>query len=578
MEHPKPVLVAVDDEADALGRIRHELRRYEGSYTVVCESSPANAVSTLESLQQSGHEVALILSDQWMGEDLTGSEFLAGVRTTSPDAKRALLIDWGAWGDRQTADAILRAVALGDIDYYVLKPWRSPDELFHRTVTELLHEWTRASGTGPREVEVVAEQWSPRGHALRSLLTRNGVPHVFHPADSARGRQLLEEAGLEETKAPAVFLLDGRVLVDPSNAELATAYGVSTRLDERRDFDVIVIGAGPAGLSASVYASSEGLETLTVEAESIGGQAGSSGLIRNYLGFSRGLSGADLAQRAYQQAWIFGTSFLLMRKATALRTEDGRHVVTISDGSEATARAVILATGVSYRRLGVPALEALSGTGVFYGPAVTEARALAGEHIYIVGGGNSAGQTAMDLARFASQVTLLVRGSSPAASMSQYLRDAIDAAANIDVRLNTEAIDGGGDGRLEHLTLRDRRSGEVETVSAGGLFVLIGGRPNTDWLPRGIDRDRWGYLLTGPDAVGERRAAGEPLTWTPLMLETSTPRVLAAGDVRHGSVKRVASAVGEGSVVAEQLHRCLAREIALEAGAERGDRSARVAG
>jgi thioredoxin reductase (NADPH) len=560
----RPVLLAVDDEADALERVRHELRRYEGSYTVVCESSPANAISRLESMQQSGHEVALILSDQWMGEKLTGSEFLAGVRATCPDAKRALLIDWGAWGDRQTADAILHAVAFGHIDYYVLKPWRSPDELFHRTVTELIHEWTRASSTGPREIEVVAEQWSPRGHELRSLLTRNSVPHVFHPADSMRGRQLLREAGMEDTKSPAVFLLDGRVLVDPSNAELATAYGVSTRLDERRDFDVIVLGAGPAGLSASVYASSEGLETLTVEAESIGGQAGSSGLIRNYLGFSRGVSGAELAQRAYQQAWVFGTSFLLMRKATALRTEGDRHVVTISDGSEATARAVILATGVSYRRLGVPALEALSGAGVFYGPAVSEARALAGEHIYIVGGGNSAGQTAMDLARFAKQVTLLVRGSSPAASMSQYLQDVIEAAPNIDMRLNTEAIDGGGDGRLEHLTLRDRTSGATETVSAGGLFVLIGGRPNTDWLPRPIERDRWGYLLTGPDAVRERRASGDPLTWTPLMLETSVPRVLAVGDVRHGSVKRVASAVGEGSVGAEQLHRCLAREIALD--------------
>jgi thioredoxin reductase (NADPH) len=327
---------------------------------------------------------------------------------------------------------------------------------------------------------------------------------------------------------------------------------------------VIVLGAGPAGLSASVYASSEGLETLTIEAESIGGQAGSSSLIRNYLGFSRGVSGAELAQRAYQQAWIFGTSFLLMHTATAWRIEGERHVVTISDGSEATARAVILATGVSYRRLGIPALEALVGAGLFYGASVSEARALTGEHVYIVGGGNSAGQAAMHLARFATQVTLLVRGSSPAASMSQYLQDELEATANVDVRLSTEAIDGGGDGRLEHLTLRDRTSGATETVSAGALLVLIGGRPNTDWLPRQIARDRWGYILTGPDAVRERRASGDPLTWTPLMLETSVPRVLAAGDVRHGSVKRVASAVGEGSVAVEQIHHCLAREIALD--------------
>jgi thioredoxin reductase (NADPH) len=358
-----------------------------------------------------------------------------------------------------------------------------------------------------------------------------------------------------------VFLMDGRVLVDPTNAELAAAYGVSTQLDERRDFDVIVLGAGPAGLSASVYSSSEGLDTLTIEVESIGGQAGSSSLIRNYLGFSRGVSGAELAQRAYQQAWVFGTSFLLMRQATGLRTEGERHVVSISDGSSATARAVILAMGISYRRLAVPSLEAFGGSGVFYGPAGSEARALSGEDVYIVGGGNSAGQAAMHLARFARQVTLLVRGSAPAASMSQYLRDALDATANVDVRLKTEVVDGGGDGRLDHLTLRDRGSGATETVPAGGLFVLIGGHPHTDWLPREIERDRWGYVLTGSDAIRERRAGGDPLTWSPLMLETSVPRVLAVGDVRHGSVKRVASAVGEGSVAVEQMHQCLAREL-----------------
>jgi thioredoxin reductase (NADPH) len=558
----KPVLVAVDDDSAALQRLENELRRRYGSdYRVVCERSPGAALEALEAMQKSREDVAVVVADQWMGEGLTGTEFLARVHPLFPDAKRALLIDWGAWGDRETANAILRAVALGHMEYYILKPWRSPDELFHRTITELIHEWTRASSASPQAVEVVAEQWSPRAHELRDLLDRNGVPHVFHRSDSVRGQQLLREAGMPGTREPVVFLLDERVLVDPSNAELAAAYGVTTRLGDCYDFDVIVLGAGPAGLSASVYASSEGLETLTIEAESIGGQAGSSSLIRNYLGFSRGVSGAELAQRAYQQAWVFGTSFLLMRRATALRTEGDRHVVTISDGSEATARAVILATGVSYRRLGIPALEALHGAGVFYGAPVSEARPLAGEQVYIVGGGNSAGQAAMHLARFAEQVTLLVRGASPAASMSQYLSDQLDARANVDLRLNTEVVDGGGDGRLEHLTVRDRISGDTETVPAAGLFVLIGARPHTDWLPREIDRDRWGYVFTGTDAVRERRASGDPLTWTPLMLETSVPRVLAVGDVRHGSVKRVASAVGEGSVAVEQMHHCLAREI-----------------
>jgi thioredoxin reductase (NADPH) len=557
----KPVLVAVDDEPAALEQLERELQRYESNYTILCERSPDAALSALESMRKAGLEVPIILSDQWMGESLAGTEFFARVRAMYPDAKRALLVDWGAWSDPKTADAILRAIGLGHIDYYVLKPWRSPDELFHRTVTELLHEWARASSTGPQAVEVVAEQWSPRGHELRSLLARNGVPHVFRPSDSPRGAELLREAEMQDAKAPVVFLMNGRVLVDPTNAELAAAYGVSTQLDERRDFDVIVLGAGPAGLSASVYASSEGLDTLTIEGESIGGQAGSSSLIRNYLGFSRGVSGAELAQRAYQQAWVFGTRFLLMSSATGLQAEGERHVVTISDGSTATARAVILAMGISYRRLGVPTLEAFVGAGVFYGPAGSEARALSGEDVYIVGGGNSAGQAAMHLARFANKVTLLVRGSAPAASMSQYLRHALDAAPNIEFRLETEVADGGGDGRLDHLTLRHRRSGATDTVPARGLFVLIGGHPHTDWLPRDVERDRWGYVLTGPDAVRERRAGGEPLTWSPLMLETSVPRVLAVGDVRHGSVKRVASAVGEGSVAVEQMHQCLAREL-----------------
>lgn len=550
----RPVLFVVDDEADWLDRIGQELRRrYSSDYRILCERSAAKALQTLEAMRAAGEDVAVVLADQWIPE-VTGSELLARVKELHPHAKRALLIAWGAWGDRPTADAVLRAMALGHIDYYVLKPWQSPDELFHRTVTEFLHEWTRTHPSRPREIAIVAERWSPRAHELRSLLARNGVPHAFHPSDSAEGRRLLGEAGREKADVPMVVLLDGRVLVDPSNAELAGGYGVTTELDEQRDFDVVVVGAGPAGLAAAVYASSEGLRTLAVERESIGGQAGSSSLIRNYLGFSRGVSGAELAQRAYQQAWVFGTSFLLMREVVGLRTEGERHLVRISDGSEATARAVVLAMGVSYRRLGIPALEALNGTGVFYGASISEVQALAGQQTYIVGGGNSAGQAAIHLSRYAKQVSMLVRGSSLADSMSQYLVDEIAAAGNIEVRLNTQVIDGGGEGRLERLTLRDTVTGETCAVDAAALFILIGARPHTDWLPEVVERDKWGFLLTGLDLA---REGGWSLERPAAMYETNVPWVFAVGDVRHRSVKRVASAVGEGSVVIQQVHEYL---------------------
>ena len=547
----RPVLFVVDDDPASLDRTGQELgRRYSSDYRIVCERSAPSALQTLDDMRAAGDEVAVVLADQWIPE-VTGSELLARVRELHPHAKRALLIAWGAWGDRPTADAVMRAMALGHIDYYILKPWQSPDELFHRTVAEFLHEWTRTQTGRPKEIAVVGEPRSGRVHELRRLLARNGVPHAFHPSDTAEGRRVLADAGRENADVPVVVLLDGRVLVDPSNAELAGGYGVATELDEQRDFDVVVVGAGPAGLAAAVYASSEGLRTLTVERESIGGQAGSSPLIRNYLGFSRGVSGAELAQRAYQQAWVFGTRFLLMRAVVGLRTQGERHLVKISDGSEATTRAVVLALGISYRRLGIPALEALNGAGVFYGASVSEAQALAGQHAYVLGGGNSAGQAAIHLSRYAKQVTILVRGSSLAGSMSRYVVNEIAAAGNIEVRLNTKVIDGGGRGRLERLTLGDTVTGETSEVETAALFVSIGSRPHTDWLPDVVERDKWGFLLTGRDLA---RAESWSLERPALMYETNVPGVFAVGDVRHRSVKRVASAVGEGSVVIEQVH------------------------
>jgi thioredoxin reductase (NADPH) len=548
-----PVLLAVDADLDALRRISEQLElRYGADYTILCEKSPARARDKLQKMRDEGAKVALVLASQWLPDD-TGADLLAYVKHVHPRAKRGLMIEFGDWGVPRTADAVLQAMALGHIDYYVLKPWASPDEFFHRTVTEFLHEWRRSVGFGSAEVEVVGESWSPQVHELTSLLMRNGFPHVFYPRDSEEGRRILRECGCEDDDAPVVRLLRRKILRNPTREELASAYGVTTQLGEDTDFDVIVIGAGPAGLAAAVAASSEGLKTLVIEREAIGGQAGSSTLIRNYPGFSRGVSGAELAQRAYQQAWVFGTKLLLTKPVTAMETNGDRHVVEVEDGSRATARAVVLATGVTYRRLGIPELDRLMGAGVFYGAAVSDAQALAGHEAYIVGGGNSAGQAAMHLRRFARRVYIVVRGTTLAASMSQYLRETIEAHDDIEVLLETQVVGGGGEGRLERLVLRGP-GGEERTVDAAAVFVMIGAVPHKSWLPEDIELDDWGYVKTGRDAIEAKRLKGfGPPSHGYGEFETCVPGVFAVGDLRHGGVKRVASAVGEGSAVVRQI-------------------------
>lgn len=549
-----PVLLAVDDDEHALARLRGELdRRYSGDYRVECRRSATDALADLEAMRAAGDDVALVLADQWM-PDTTGQELLARVRDLHPLAKRALLIEWGSWGDQPTAEAVLEAMALGHIDYYVPKPWRSPDESFHRTVSEFLHEWSRLDPSGPREVTVVGGRWSPRSHELRGLLARNGIPHAFHLRDSDDGRRLLGEAGQGGMTKPVVILHDGRVLADPSNPELANAYGMTTRLDGSRDFDVIVVGAGPAGLAAAVYASSEGLRALVVECETIGGQAGSSSLIRNYLGFSRGVSGSELAQRAYQQAWVFGTSFLHMRRVTRLLSANGGHTRSGSRTGRRRPHARWSWPPAS-RTAGSPFPRSRTTRAPVSSMAPRSPRRARSpaRRSTVIGGGNSAGQAAMHLCRYARRVTLLVRGPSLAESMSRYLSDQLDASAKVDIRFHTEVAGGGGEGRLEWLTLRDRTTGASQTVEAAGLFVLIGARPRTDWLPAEIDRNAWGYLATDRELEDSW-----PLERPPRMHETSLPGVFAVGDVRGHSVKRVASAVGEGSVVVAQVHQHLA--------------------
>jgi thioredoxin reductase (NADPH) len=535
----RPLILAVDDDAEARDRITSELQRYSRDYRVVCGGSADGALAQLEAMHAAGEDVAIVLAA--FSRELRGDELLARVHDLHPHAKRALLIPWGGWGDEETAETIRSAMACGHIDYYVLRPGSPPDELFHRSISEFLHEWCRANALVVREITLVADPWSPRGHELRNLLSRNGVPHAFYASDSSEGRNLLREAGYEGSTVPVVLLAGGGTLVDPSNAELAQGYGVTTELPDPGVFDVVVVGAGPAGLAAAVYASSEGLRALVVERESIGGQAGSSARIRNYLGFSRGVTGAELAQRAYQQAWVFGTEFLLMRQVTGLRSSGGLHVLSVSGGQEIEARSVILAMGVTYRRLGIPSLDELTGSGVFYGASPSDARQFTGGHVFVVGGGNSAGQAAVHLSRYAADVSLVVRGPTLATSMSQYLRHEIDVKPNIHVRLSTQVVDGSGNGRLERLTLRDDAVGAETTEPADALFVLIGAHPNTDWLPPDIGRDEHGFVVTGSD------------------FETTVPGVFAIGDVRSQSVKRVASAVGEGSVVIQQVHGYLER-------------------
>jgi thioredoxin reductase (NADPH) len=556
-DQPRALLLAVDADPGRLDRIEGELQRsFGGDFRVRGELTADAALQVLETTHDVGHRVAVVLVDHALPEEQRGEVF-GRARSLHPEARRALLIEWGAWADRRTASAILRAMGIGDISYYVLKPWIGGDELFHRTVAEFVQEWSRGEATNLREVVVLADRDSVRAHAIRSLLARNGIPSAFRERGSRMADDVLDWLGLDPVESGADVLVwmpavGGPVLLDPTDAEIAEAWGVRTTLADGHDeFDVLVVGGGPAGLATAVYASSEGLRTLVVERESIGGQAGSSSLIRNYLGFSRGISGAELAQRGYQQAWVFGAHVVLMRDVDRIAVDGDGFTAGISDVGEVRAKTVVLATGVSYRRLGVPELDALTGAGVFYGASVSEVHGLTGLAAVVVGGGNSAGQAVLHLARYCRLVTLLVRGPDIAEGMSSYLVEAIAAAENVVVSTSSEAVGGGGEGRLQRVTVRDRTTGAERTVEADGLFVMIGAQPRTDWLPQSVGRDRFGFLLAGSDAA----ASG---SWSPQRPpqphETTVPGLFAVGDVRSGSVKRVASAVGEGSVVVSELH------------------------
>ena len=555
------MLLAVLSTPAMVGALRTTLvRRFGADYRILATGTPSIALAALDRLRDDGKEVALVLADPRL-PGMTGIDFLACTRASHPDAKRALLTPVGEGTDD---GSLHRAMALGQIDLTIATPWNSPEESLYPRVGEALAAWWRLHRPRFERVRVVGEQWSARSHQLRDLGTRNAIPFGFYAADSEEGLRLLGDLGLDASHLPVVTFSDGRFLVDPSNAEIAEALGAATH-PPPGVCDVAIIGGGPAGLAAAVYAASEGLRTVVVEPEALGGQAGTSSMIRNYLGFPRGIRGEELARRAYEQALHFGAHFVHTRAATGLRADGRLRVVTLSDGSEIVSRAVVLATGVSYRRLGIPALERLIGAGVFYGAAPAEAQALHGEEAFVVGAGNSAGQAALHLAEFAARVTLLVRGDSLVESMSDYLIHQLEATPNVEVRVRTRLIDGKGEHRLEGLVLEDVATGRTESVPADALFVLIGGEPRTGWLDEALSRDADGYVLTCRDLAPRYEPLGAewPLTCRrPLLLETRMPGVFAVGDVRHGSIKRVASAVGEGSIAIRFIHEYLAETAA----------------
>jgi thioredoxin reductase (NADPH) len=544
----KPILLTVDDDPGVSRAVARDLRRQYGEdYRVVRTESGPQALEALRELKLRGDPVAVLLADHRM-PDMTGLEFLEEAMDLFPQARRALLT---AYAD---TDAAIEAINVVDLDHYLVKPWDPPEEKLYPVVDALIDMWLASDEQPVSRTQVVGHRWSTRSFEVRDFLARNSVPYRWLSSEEPEGRRLLDAAEVDVTKIPLVVTPEGDDLVDPSLSELAEKVGLSTA--PTTDFyDVVIVGGGPAGLGASVYAASEGLRTVLVERQATGGQAGQSSRIENYLGFPDGVTGAQLTDRARRQAHKFGAEILTTRDVVGLDLRASSRAVRFADGGEVVAHTVLLATGISYRKLGVPQADALTGRGVFYGSAATEAPTCAGQDVYIVGAANSAGQAAVFLSRHAERVTMLVRSDGLERSMSYYLMRQIDEIPNIEVRLTTEVIGLDGDDHLEGVTLCDTRAGTQEKVDAGYLFVFIGAEPRTDWLDGTVARDGRGFVLTGPDLlVDGHRPRGWDLDRDPYYLEASAPGVFAAGDVRANSIKRVASAVGEGAMAIQLLH------------------------
>jgi thioredoxin reductase len=561
-------IVVVGRDGATRQRLQFELaRRYGTDYRIVTCDHPPGLAAQLRALRAAGASVALVIGGVGMREP-DGIESFAAVRPVEPLALRVAAVRWGDWA---AGLSVFDALALGKIDHMAVGPEGSPDEEFHRSITEYLGESKSRRGGGFEAVWLIGERWSARSQELRDAFSRYQIPIGFYDVGTARGREMLDELGLVSPDLPVVALRFGTqrsTLANPSDIEIAEAFGLLAPISADDVYDVAVVGAGPAGLAVAVYASSEGLRTVVVEAGPVGGQAATSSMIRNYPGFPQGVSGSALTSQTFQQAWSFGATFLFLREATSLSAHDGHYRLGLSDGNVLSARAVVIATGAAYTELAVPELEELHGRGVFYGAAVSEAPAMRGQKVFVAGAGNSAGQAAVHLAKWADQVTILVRGHSLAQSMSDYLIRMIGAAPNIDIAYGVQVAGGAGADRLESLVLEDRASGQRRGVPADGLFVLIGSRPRTEWLGETLMRDKWGFILTGHDVLADG-ATRWPLLRPPSLHEASLPGVFAAGDVRRGSVKRVGSAVGEGAVTIPQVHACLEARAGAPAARER---------
>ena len=546
-----PAIMTVDDDPAVSRAVARDLRRrYGDSYRVVRAESGAAGLDALREIKLRGEQVAVIVADYRMPH-MTGIQFLESALDVFPTARRVLLT---AYADTEAA---IDAINLVDIDHYLLKPWHPPEEKLYPVLDGLLQIWAATPDASGAEVRVVGHRWSAPSFAVRDFLARNLVPYRWLLSEEPEAGRLLNAAGLTDEVVPVVFTAEGKTLVTPSAAELAANVGLAT--NPAADFyDLVVIGGGPAGLGAAVYAASEGLRTVLVEKKATGGQAGQSSRIENYLGFPDGVSGAQLTERARRQALKFGAELLSTREAVGLEVAGSARLVRFSDGSAIGAHAAVLATGVMYRRLEAEGLAELTGRGVYYGSTATEAPSCAGEDVYLVGGANSAGQAAVYFARYARQVHVLIRGDDLRQSMSQYLISQLNSLPNIEVHTCTEVAGGSGDEHLEQLVLRDVPSGQTRTVDAQWLFVFIGAEPRTDWLDGVVARDRRGFVITGSDLVASgERPPGWKLPRDPYPLETSVPGVFAAGDVRAESVKRVASAVGEGAMAVLLVHRYL---------------------
>src|SRR5580658_8508430 len=553
----KPILLSVDDDSDVLRAIERELRsKYGAEYRVIGSDSPEGALSLLKRLKLRNDSVALLLADQRMPH-MDGIAFLQEAMGIFPLAKRALLT---AYAD---TNAAISAINQASINYFFLKPWDPPSEHLYPQLDDLLDDWQASYRPVFQGIRVLGTRWSPRSYELRDFLARNRVPYqwidVEVSANDPETKRLVEALGPEAANLPVVLFPDGTKLLESVPADVAQKVGLRTRA--QTDFyDLAIVGGGPAGLAAAVYGASEGLHTVMIEREAPGGQAGMSSRIENYLGFPTGLSGGDLARRAVVQAQRFGVEILSPQEATAVRTEGSYRIIKLADGSELSCHALMIASGVQWRRLDAPGIDRLQGAGIYYGGGATEALSCKGEDVYVIGGANSAGQAAMNFAKYADRVVMVVRGSSLASTMSQYLIDQIKETPNIQVWAHASMSEAHGDTHLEEITFLCSDTNKLERVPATSMFIFIGASPRTDWLGDVVERDDRGFILTGPDLLRDgRRPKGWELDRDPFLLETNVPGIFAVGDVRHGSVKRVASGVGEGSVAVQFIHQYLSK-------------------